>query len=139
MKTENGNLELAFSDRALARIQPAADRQIFRDQVVRGLILAVHPTGKKVFYLYKKISGKPERILLGEFPAVNVEAARTRALEKSERLSAGELKLAEERLTFGELVRIYIEKHAKPRNRTWQKDEAQIDRYLPHWKALRVS
>jgi hypothetical protein len=57
-----------FSDRAIAKIAGQSKRTYYRDTATRGLLLTVHPSGRKVFSLYRKVNRRPERLLLGEFP-----------------------------------------------------------------------
>lgn len=51
----------------------------YRDTKEKGLILVVSNGGSKTFYLYSKISGKPQRHKLGKFPEMGVEGARKKA------------------------------------------------------------
>ena len=58
----------------------------YRDTKEKGLILVVSNGGSKTFYLYSKISGKPQRHKLGKFPEMSVEKARSEA-----RIARGEI------------------------------------------------
>src|SRR6478609_1533968 len=51
-------------------------RAYYKDTQLKGLVLAVQPSGAKTFYVYKKIQGRPERIRLGGFPDLSVDQAR---------------------------------------------------------------
>lgn len=51
------------------------------DSHVRGLRLRVGATGLKTFYAVRKVKGKFIRTVLGRFPEISVEQARTMALE----------------------------------------------------------
>ena len=44
-------------------------------------MLSVTPNGTKSFYLYRRVRGRPSRILLGRHPLLSVEAARLRRRE----------------------------------------------------------
>jgi len=54
----------------------------YRDSHVRGLRLRVGATGAKTFCAVRKVRGRFIRAVLGRFPELSVERARTLALEK---------------------------------------------------------
>ncbi len=63
---------LNFTKAALLKA-PAAkkgSRDYYYDEREAGLILSVTGAGSKSFYLYKRIEGRPERLLLGKFPDI---------------------------------------------------------------------
>jgi len=60
---------------------PTKGRLAVHDAKVRGLVLMVTPPGTKTFVFYKRVSGKPTRVLLGHWPSMTVELARDRAVE----------------------------------------------------------
>ena len=76
--------QVNFTKRKIAALDaPETSRRVeYRDSKRRGLTLHVSRTGRKVFYLYRKISGRPERIRLGVFPDTTVENARKQACSK---------------------------------------------------------
>ena len=41
--------------------------------------------------------------------------------------------------SFGELADIYIERHAKPKKRTWREDQRILDRYCRPWHARKAT
>lgn len=61
---------------------PAGKRVYVNDTEVRGLQAAVTPRRTRVFCLYRKVSGKPTRPRLGDYPAMTIEQApnKVRAL-----------------------------------------------------------
>ena len=48
----------------------------FRDHVVSGLYLKVHPTDKKSWYLGSSTKGKEKVVYLGKYPKIDLRAAR---------------------------------------------------------------
>ena len=69
-----------FNDRTLhSLLTPRVRRVYYRDSVTRGLTLTILPTGVKSFYLYRRIHGRPERVLIGRFPDISVEQAQLQA------------------------------------------------------------
>ncbi len=73
-----------FTKSKLLDLPPAPKgKQIeYRDSHVRGLRLRVGATGTKTFCAVRKVRGKFIRAVLGRFPELSVERARTLALEK---------------------------------------------------------
>ena len=82
---------LNFTKAALIKAPPAGKgkRDYHYDTKERGLILAVTDNGAKSFYLYKRIEGRPERVLLGRFPDISIENARTLAAQAKGRIAHG--------------------------------------------------
>jgi len=123
--------------------KPARDRLWYSDTVVAGLTLAVYASGKRVYFVYKKINGRPERIRLGESPALTVETARKRANQIIGQIASGANPAQSRREltaenTFGQLAALYFE-HAKANKRSWAKDQGKFDRYLQRLGARKLS
>lgn len=74
---------LGFTKEKIAALGLAnsGQRAYFYDTKTRGLALSITPAGTKTFILYRWVDGKPQRITLGRFPDVSVEAARRKADE----------------------------------------------------------
>lgn len=91
----------------------------YRDEKVPGLIMRVHFTGVKTFYLYRRAGGKPEYLSIGRFPAITSEQARRQAAELNSEIGRGRSPAEEKRrmrakMTLSELFDKYLELHAKP-------------------------
>lgn len=137
---------LNFTKRTLEAISapPKGKRLYFRDSKQRGLILDVTPSGTKSFYFYRKIHGRPVRLLLGRFPDLSVEQARGIASEKNAQVAKGEdpsdSQSAEHwgKKTLDVAFHLYMEKHAKLHNKTWHESERKFALYLNHWKHRRL-
>lgn len=129
--------KLEFSKTALEALSsPAAGRATYHDTKVPGLQLRVTANGVKTFSLFRRVKGgNPERVTLGRFPSMTVERARKDAAKINLVIESGANPAATKRahraeMTFGELFRDYLDRHAKPRKRTWREDEAKFERYL---------
>ena len=130
---------LKFTDRAITAL-PSPDpgqRAEYADTQTDGLRLRVTSSGVKTFSLLRRIrSGPMERITLGRFPdALKTEAARTKAAKLNGVIADGanpaEVKRAHKgEPTFAGLFAEYIERHAKPRKRTWREDQQKYRDYL---------
>jgi len=110
-------------------------RRYIHDVKESGLLLQITGSGRKSFQLYKKHQGRPVRVTIGTFPDLTVEQARKKAREIKAALDAGEnpndtARAQRQGMTFADLFGIYLERHAKPRKRTWQEDEINFRRHL---------
>jgi integrase len=115
-----------------------------------GLTIQVMPTGSKTWlYIYASpLDGKRRFLNLGEYPSgaassacrypfVSLEDAREKFRAAKKLVQAGkdpaeaEAEAKEERLkalSVEDLIDEYIEKHAKPRKRTWAEDKRILDK-----------
>lgn len=114
----------------------AGKRDTYHDKETSGLQLRITSTGVKTFSVYRRIKGgNPERITLGRYPDMKIEQARREALRIAVDISDGknpaEVKRGrKEELTFSELFAEYLERHAKPKKKTWFEDQAQFRLYI---------
>ena len=110
-----------------ARVDVRTD---FWDDLVRGLVFRVSPTGAKSWTaVYTRESdGAKRRVTLGKYPALSLEKARSKALAVMSRVGEGEDPAAGKRarrdaLTVEDLGKLYVEKYAQRNKRTWKEDE----------------
>ena len=66
-----------FTKAAIEAMDLPEKRTDFRDTATPGLTLRVSPHGRKVFYFYRKIGGRQERVKIGQFPTISVDAAQS--------------------------------------------------------------
>ncbi len=111
-------------------------RDTYHDTNASGLQLRITSTGVKTFSVFRRIKcGDPERITLGRYPGMTIEQARREAnrisLDISDGKNPAEVKRGHKaELTFSELFVEYLERHSKPKKKTWAEDEAQFETYL---------
>lgn len=106
--------------------------------------LYVTSTGTITFFVRKRIHGKDERIILGNFPDMTVENARKEALKAKAEVADGknpneEKQRLRQDITFGEMFTQFMERYSKPFKRSWQYDEREINKFLPHWFKKKAS
>lgn len=117
-------------------IPESGKRDTYHDTSALGLQLRITSTGVKTFSVYRRIKrGEPERITLGRYPGMTVEQARREAsrisLDISDGKNPAEVKRGHKaELTFSELFAEYLERHSKPKKKTWAEDKAQFETYL---------
>src|SRR5262245_10936759 len=128
---------LNFTKKVLDALDPAepGKRVYLYDSGEPGLIISVTDRGQKSFYLYKKIQGKPERILIGPYPDITIEQARGRAAGLKSEIANGKnpadkRRLDRDEMTVGEFFDEYIERHSKDKKRTWKEDQQKFEQYL---------
>jgi integrase len=103
---------------------------------VKGLTVCVSSTGGKVFYSYRKVNGKPERIWIGNFTDLTIDAARKAAGENNSSVGRGDNpndknRAKREELTLGELFDEYLIRYAIPHGKkTIQDMKDNFARYL---------
>lgn len=115
---------------------PQGQRATYLDAKTPGLQIRVTSTGAKTFNVFRRVKGgQPERVTLGRYPAMTIEQARRKAAEVNAAIEGGANPAEAKRAlkaepTFADLFAEYLERHAKPRKRTWAEDEAQYRQYL---------
>jgi integrase len=110
-------------------------RHYFYDTKIKGLELMVTEQGTKSFKVYRKFNGKPVRVTLGKYPEMTIENARNEAQRVIADMISGknpneEKKNIRSETTFGELFKIFMERHSKVMKKTWKADEQDIPRFI---------
>ena len=119
-------------------------RAYYYDSKVTGLCVCVTGAGRKTFYSYKKVNGRPERIMIGRYPDLSIEKARGKAGEVNSQIANKEnpndvIRAKRAEVTLKDLFDDYMERHAKPHKRSWKEDQGQFDRYLTKFKNTKLS
>lgn len=137
---------LNFTKAALLKAPNAAKgrKDYYYDEREKGLLMAVTPTGTKTFYLYKRIDGRPERLLLGRFPDISIENARKMTASAKGQIATGsnpqkEKRAVRDEMTFAALFADYMEKYSKVHKRSWAYDEREVNKFLSHWFRRKIS
>ena len=123
-----------------AKADPGKRREV-PDGALPGLYLVVQPAGGKSWAVRYRADGKPKKLTLGAYPRLPLtearEAARTALRAVAEgRDPAGEKQAAKaepsaaQAMRFGAVAADYIERYAKPRNRSWRETESFLTRTL---------
>jgi integrase len=136
----------AFTEARLRKLKNPAEREYYSDTRTRGFKVAIYPSGARSFLVYRRVMGRPERIFIGRWPDLSVDAARRIAEQVNGEIARGhnpaEAK-RQQRLegTFANLFERYLELHARPhkRPRSVAENEGIYRRYLLHWSTRRLS
>ncbi len=135
-------MRLSFTKRRLEGLKPKGTSRFYvYDTDTKGLSLAIHPSGQKVFFLYRRIDRRPERILIGPFPDLSIEQARGITAGYNSEIALGKNPARTQAAirsnqTLQELFDRYLEEHAKPYKRVSSvaADEWLFGAYLATWK-----
>ncbi len=123
-----------FTVKQIERI-PAAPAKVkaveYSDTEITGLKLAVGPDGKKRFFFRYLFKRRKCCMKLGEFPAMNLDAARQAAAKHRNMVTAGENpQLARtsimQALSFAEFTEKEYIPYAKTHKKTWLQDEQRL-------------
>jgi integrase len=124
------------------------ERIVIHDTDVKGFSIRIS-RGARTFYLYRWISGRPQRLRLGCYPELAPEAARRLAEKMNGYVAEGKDLAAERRRkrqpngsdpTLAEIAEHTHEHHWKPNCRTAKAQKALFDVYTPpSWKSRRLA
>ena len=132
------------NENVVRAIKPGPKRVDYYDVDERGLALRVYPNGKKTWNTVYRYNGRMRRHTFGTWPATSPAVARKRArgaLADVEKGIDPAAKKREERQaeSFAELAHEYLERHAKPKKKSWQEDERIINSELvPAWGHIKA-
>lgn len=130
---------LSFSD------AERSNTTTYYDTKIRGLGIYITRTGIKTFFVYRRVEGKPQRIVLGRYDEISLERAREKAVSVHSQIAEGinplEKKQAiRQEITLGELWDLYLERHAKPYRKAARRNDESIYRmYLSAWSGKKLS
>ena len=140
-----------LTPRSIAALEARATRYAVPDAKVSGLELRIHTDGTKRWSLRYRVSGEQRRLKLGLYPRLSLADARELASKELRKIDGGidpqqerqAARAATEQAkadSIEALCAAFIERHAKPRKRTWRDDHSKLQReVLPHWKRRAVT
>jgi integrase len=127
----------ALTAASVERFKPnPKQRREIPDGLLTGLYLIVQPSGAKSWAVRYRHGGKPRKHTLGGYPALELADAREEARKALRQVQKGDDPAQEKRRaaesddTFGGLARKFIERHQKPKNRSW-KETARLLGLVP--------
>jgi integrase len=133
---------MKFTDFLVKNLKP--DQKKFYKRDGNGFAICVYPTGVKSWYFIYSFEGVRRSICLGNYPGVSLSAARSKYNVLWETLKGGVdpgAKPAREVMpTVAQLVEEYLNKHAKPKKRSWRTDERLLNKeVIPLWGKLKAN
>lgn len=120
---------------------PATGQREIWDAAVPGFGLRVAAGGAKSFVFLYRAQGRSRRLTLGRWPALGLAEARGLAREAQRTVALGGDPAAEksnarhqDALLFRTVAAEFVERHAKPKNRSWRETQRLLEReVLTHW------
>lgn len=125
----------ALTVAGIDKLKPDPSRRLeIPDGLLTGLYLVVQPSGVRSWAVRYRFGGKPRKLTLGQYPALELGDAREEAQGVLRMASKGEdpagqklaakAALKEEvqsgRNRFDNVARTFLNRHAKPQNRSWR-------------------
>jgi integrase len=122
-------------------------RREIPDARMPGLYLIIQPTGAKSWAVRYRYAGRSRKFTIGPYPAFDLAAARQEASQALQQAQRGGDPACEKRLerqtarlrgadgapdNFESLVRLFIERYAKKKNRGWQKIARVLGLVVPN-------
>jgi integrase len=129
----------------VTKLRPTSHAFLVWDTVQRGLALQIQPSGYRAYKLIYRHHNRPRWFHLGAADAIALDEARRKAAELMAKVLNGADPQAEKRAargtgTFADIANRYVEEYAKKRNKSWQKVDALIRRYVfPAWGSLSIN
>ena len=139
------NREFNFTKAAIQNLPiPEKGMVSYRDTKEKGLSIYVTSKGVMSFFVRKRIIGRDERVVLGQFPTMSIEQARKRAQIVKGQVAQGgnpnnEKTQLRGEITFGEMVTKYIECYSKKEKKSWRYDVREFNKFLSHWFKRKLS
>ena len=127
----------AFTQNSLERALPREDGRRFAvwDPKTPGLCLRVTGKGSKSWYWDRKVGRRHEKVRIAGFNEITLKKARQLAAQLNGELASGANPADRKRafrseMTFDELWKEYLRRHAKPNKRSWRNDEKQYKKHI---------
>lgn len=136
---------MRLTEVAVQRLSPTGSRVEYWDKIIPGLVLRVMPSGHKSWcfaYRQKGMRGQ-QRMSFGPFPEITVTRAREIVKEARADLAVGIDPMAKRKekiearrvleqqfVTVEEMSEEFIEKYAKPRNRSWKQVQRSFKNHI---------
>ena len=139
------NRRFKFTDTALKKIRPEAQRVEYVDTSRKGLRLRLTANGTKTFIFRYKFNGRSRLLTLGEFgPTTSLEQANQRLGDAKvaikSKIDPAEVKQQikkdeQAEILIPDLIDEYIERYAKRKKASWQEDQRILNKDVrPAWK-----
>jgi integrase len=110
------------------------------DTTTRGLVLRVHPTGKRVFKYVYSFRASPRWYHIGDADKIGLTDAKRIAAKVHLDKCEGKDPVAERKAanvgTFRDLAQRYFDDYAMKETKTWQTAKRIVDNHLKRWANL---
>lgn len=142
--------------KAVENLKPSATRREVPDGHTRGLFYVLQPTGAASWAYRYRFAGKPKKLTIGTYPAIDIRAARELASEAAKAVARGDdpaaekqaAKIAERSATaqyhdlVEKVVENFIDRYAKKQTResSWRETVRILNKeVVGAWRGQRLS
>jgi len=121
---------------------PPSGQRVVWDASLRRFGVRLSAGGSRAWVVKYKVRGKSRWLTLGTYPLVTLADARAKAREVLAMVVQGADPVGERQAeraapTFAELADEYLERHARPKKRSWKLDERMLRRHVPRaWHSM---
>ena len=148
----SATVRMNFTRRSVESAEAPAERySTYYDEQVRGLGLVVHASGRRSFFWFRAVRGKPTWKPIADWPDYSVEQARATAGDWNARLARWKenkysgpspFETPTEELTLNKLMEEYISRHLRAHSKRPERAEKDlrqmVDFYLKDWKERKL-
>src|SRR5260221_3906133 len=130
-ETQRWHMRKALTDKTVEALKSGPKRYEVHDLHCPGLIVRVSPEGRKTFNAKFRYGTTQKRMTLGVYPIVGLARAREKVRAALGVVSEGGDPTISRRnpdTLFKNVVHIFIERHAKVRNKHWREAERVLQR-----------
>lgn len=127
---------IKFTAAKIKFLESVPGKQVdYFDEDLSGFFVRVSQHGRKSFGVMYRVGNRFRRLTIGTYPLLSLADARTAAVKALRDAELGQDPATEKQdvrvaPTFQAVAREYLEKHAKPKKKSWKEDERIINRYL---------
>ncbi len=104
-----------------------------RDENLPGLLIRVSNSGKKVWYILKRVDGRMRRIRVGAYPLLSLADARLAGRKMLVEIETGVYSAARVKKpdvkNLASVIDDYVTLYSKPRNRDWKRVAAILRKF----------
>lgn len=129
-----------LTDAALKKMKPGAERREVPDGLLPGLYHVIQPSGGRSWAVRYRAAGKPRKLTLGAYPAIDLSHAREAAGEALRAAAKGDDPAADKQdrkrtarteaeageHRFENAARTFFARYAKGKNRSWRESARLI-------------
>lgn len=133
---------MKFTDILVKNLKPQ-DKKFYQREG-NGFAICVYPSGVKSWFFIYSIDGVRRSICLGNYPLLSLSEARSKYRKLWGIWMSGvdpdPKPVRDVTPTVKQLVAEYLQKHAKPKKRSWKTDERLLNKeVIPLWGNLKIN